>query len=74
MDITDSDFFLPTWRSGNMTYSQALNREIRQLKNSENSEALCGNRIVHLEHKIIFYLCGTVEQYLFFHYVASNCS
>jgi len=41
-----------------MTYAQAFNKEVRQFKNSKNSEVLRGNRIVHLKHKTIFYLCG----------------
>jgi len=42
---------------GYMTYAQALNREVKQLKNSENSEALRGNRVGHLEHKTFFFIC-----------------
>jgi len=58
-----------------MTYAHALNREVRQLKNSENSEALRGNKVVHLEHKTIFYSCGiTVDTVSFFSYVASSYS
>jgi len=60
MDITD--FFL-AWRHD----AEALNREIRQLKNSENSETLHGNRVIHLKYKTIFYSCGiTVDTVFFF--------